>query len=249
VTIRAINIGGGGKFKADGWLNLDNVGAAPFALTPECTLPVADGSLDLVYSSHTLEHLDDATVARVLAESYRVLKPDGMLLIKIPDFDLILDRYRRNDFNFFLRWPNIRTMTETCGSRGVAVSIASIAAQCFCGFWNSAFGDMFAGYNVKQLGAYYGPPVMSEGELQSVIAMTSPHDIAATLRAHVIEHERDYTFNHQNAWSRDEFSTLLLDAGFSVTSHDPDRVISEHRAVPGIDGMRDISAYYSAVLC
>jgi len=246
-TIKAINIGGGRKFNAEGWLNLDNVGLDPFALTPVCTLPVEDASVDLVYSSHTLEHLDDATVARVLDESRRVLKPGGSLLVKIPDFDLILANYRASDRQFFLNWPNIGTMLRTCYNSGVEPTNAAIAAQCFCGFWNKAFGDMYRGYDVKRAGAYYGPPVLREEQLQTIMAMKSPNDIATTLRAHVLATEHDYSFNHQNAWSRYEFNRLLDAHDFEVLPADAERLTAAFPHIPGLAHQREISAYYLAI--
>jgi SAM-dependent methyltransferase len=247
MVIKAINIGGGKKFKVDGWLNLDNVGADPFALTPICWLPVEDASLDLIYSSHTLEHLDDATVDRVLQEAYRALKPEGALVIKIPDFDLILSKYRAGDRQFFLNWPNIGTMLRTCANRGVEPTTAAIAAQCFCGFWNRAFGDMFSGYDVKRQGAYYGPPVVPELRLQTIMDLPSAHAIAVELRAIVLASERDYTFNHQNAWSCLEFTNLLDAHGFKLDYSGVDTIITAFAPIPGIAHQREISAYYAAV--
>jgi predicted SAM-dependent methyltransferase len=244
--MKALNIGGGPKFRADGWINLDAVGSKPFILSSDCVLPMADASLDLVYSSHTLEHLDDPTVARVLEESRRVLKKDGKLLIKIPDFDIILEAYRRGDLAFFHRWPNVQTMTEITANRGMSNSIEAIAAQCFCGFWNKEFGHMFDGYDLERPGAYYGPPVMTDEQLRPILAQSSPHAIAATLRAHVIENEKDYLFNHQNAWSRTEFVALLREHGFVVISRDAGWIVAKYRGIPEIGAMLDISAFYRA---
>lgn len=247
MTVRAVNIGGGPKFKAHGWANFD--GVAGFTFSPTCQFPIADKSLDLVYSSHTLEHLDDATVTRVLREAHRMLKPLGELVIKIPDFDAILAAYHNGDADYFARWPNIRTMTETVANRGVADTITARAAQCFCGFWNSAFGHMFAGYDLKRPGAYYGPPVMSGAKLHMVMELQSPHLIASVLRSHVIDYEADYTFNHQNAWGRAEFITTLAVNGFIVTETERERAIAIHRDIPGIEDHQGISAYYVASPC
>lgn len=52
-----------------------------------------DGSVDVVYSSHMLEHLDRATAQQFLAEARRVLKPGGVLRIAVPDLGLLVDRY------------------------------------------------------------------------------------------------------------------------------------------------------------
>jgi Methyltransferase domain len=244
--MKALNIGGGPNFRAEGWINLDAVGSKPFILSPDCVLPVADVSLDLVYSSHTLEHLDDPTVARVLEESHRVLKRTGKLLIKIPDFDAILAAYRRGDLGFFHRWPNVQTMTETAASRGMTNSIEAIAAQCFCGFWNKEFGHMFDGYDLKRSGAYYGPPVMTDEQLRAILALSSPHTIAVVLRHHVIESEKDYLFNHQNAWSRMELTAMLREHGFVVIGQDPRSIVAKYRGIPEIDAILDISAFYEA---
>jgi SAM-dependent methyltransferase len=46
---------------------------------------VADASIDAVFSSHNLEHLEGHQVPRALAEFRRVLKPDGYALITLPD--------------------------------------------------------------------------------------------------------------------------------------------------------------------
>jgi predicted SAM-dependent methyltransferase len=48
-------------------------------------LPYPDGSVDAIYSSHTLEHLYLAEVRGVLAECARVLRPGGQLRLALPD--------------------------------------------------------------------------------------------------------------------------------------------------------------------
>lgn len=50
------------------------------------TLPYENGSLDYVYSSHTLEHIDDWKNA--IRDWYRVLKVGGHLVITVPHRDL-----------------------------------------------------------------------------------------------------------------------------------------------------------------
>jgi SAM-dependent methyltransferase len=46
---------------------------------------VADASVDAVWSSHNLEHLYPHEVPLALAEFRRVLKPDGIALVTMPD--------------------------------------------------------------------------------------------------------------------------------------------------------------------
>lgn len=52
-----------------------------------------DGTVDAVYSSHMLEHLDRAAGGQFLAEAYRVLKPGGVIRIAVPDLRMLVDRY------------------------------------------------------------------------------------------------------------------------------------------------------------
>jgi ubiquinone/menaquinone biosynthesis C-methylase UbiE len=47
--------------------------------------PVATASVDAVWSSHNLEHLQRHEVPLALAEFLRVLKPRGLLLMTLPD--------------------------------------------------------------------------------------------------------------------------------------------------------------------
>lgn len=52
-----------------------------------------DDEVDVVYSSHMLEHLDRASAARFLAEAHRVLRPGGVLRVAVPDLALLIERY------------------------------------------------------------------------------------------------------------------------------------------------------------
>jgi predicted SAM-dependent methyltransferase len=52
-------------------------------------LPFDDGAADLVYASHLLEHFPTDEVPRLLAEWRRVLRPGGVLLVAVPDLEVI----------------------------------------------------------------------------------------------------------------------------------------------------------------
>jgi predicted SAM-dependent methyltransferase len=51
--------------------------------------PVAADSVDAVWSSHNLEHLQRHEVPLALAEFLRVLKPHGLLLLTLPDLQQV----------------------------------------------------------------------------------------------------------------------------------------------------------------
>lgn len=59
-------------------------------------LPFADGSVEVLYSSHMLEHLDQREGRTFLREARRVLRPGGVLRIAVPDLKAIVDEYLRS---------------------------------------------------------------------------------------------------------------------------------------------------------
>jgi predicted SAM-dependent methyltransferase len=57
-------------------------------------LPLPDASTDYVYSSHFLEHLHEDDGKRFVSESYRLLKPGGVIRILVPDLEDVMNLYR-----------------------------------------------------------------------------------------------------------------------------------------------------------
>jgi SAM-dependent methyltransferase len=55
----------------------------------DMTALIASGSLDAVWSSHSLEHLYAHEVPLALSEFIRILKPDGFALITCPDLEAV----------------------------------------------------------------------------------------------------------------------------------------------------------------
>lgn len=60
-------------------------------------IPVANDTIDLVYHSHFLEHLDYAEGVAMLKEIHRVLKPGGVHRILVPDLKKWVNAYLNND--------------------------------------------------------------------------------------------------------------------------------------------------------
>lgn len=59
-------------------------------------LPFNDNSVDYVYSSHFLEHTSFEEAQKILAEIYRVLKPNGVARIVVPDLKWHIQQYLDN---------------------------------------------------------------------------------------------------------------------------------------------------------
>jgi predicted SAM-dependent methyltransferase len=86
---------GCGAHRLDGWVNVDGAARHPVDLRIDLRrpLPFGDGSSELVFSHHVLEHLEypDEALA-FLRECRRVMAPQGVLRVVVPD----LERYARN---------------------------------------------------------------------------------------------------------------------------------------------------------
>ena len=52
-----------------------------------------DNSVDLIYASHVIEYFDREQVTDVLKEWQRVLKPNGVLRIAVPNFETMVSLY------------------------------------------------------------------------------------------------------------------------------------------------------------
>jgi len=58
-------------------------------------IPHADNSVDVVYSSHMLEHFDRDNARKCLLEVLRVLKKDGIIRLALPDIKKKVKEYLR----------------------------------------------------------------------------------------------------------------------------------------------------------
>ena len=59
-------------------------------------LPVQDQSVEVLYSSHMLEHLDRNEADTFLKEAFRVLHPGGIIRLAVPDIKRQVERYNES---------------------------------------------------------------------------------------------------------------------------------------------------------
>jgi len=91
---RLLNFGCGGVVHP-AWVNMDAVPVAAGVIAHDLRkgFPYANESFDAVYGSHVLEHLEPTGAARLLRECWRILKPDGIARIAVPDLEAIARLY------------------------------------------------------------------------------------------------------------------------------------------------------------
>jgi predicted SAM-dependent methyltransferase len=96
---------GCGSCPIPGWYNYDiepGEGRLVFDLTND--LPHQSATVDCVYSEHFIEHLTRRQGQKLLAESYRVLKPSGVIRISTPDLGALIRDYTDHRLD---RWADM----------------------------------------------------------------------------------------------------------------------------------------------
>jgi predicted SAM-dependent methyltransferase len=91
-----LNVGCGSRFHPD-WVNLD---VAPSSSPVRaCDLnkgiPFPDGTFEVIYHSHVLEHFPKEDALRFMRECFRVIAPRGVIRIAVPDLERIAQTYLR----------------------------------------------------------------------------------------------------------------------------------------------------------
>jgi len=119
-----VALGGGADFRHAGWQNVDDRDHSqvhsPIAIAPNFVIPMATGSVSLVYSPHFLDRLDDETVSAMLEEARRILDLDGDLLVVLPDFDhMLMERTIEEIASLFFS----HTLTATPADQGEPPSL------------------------------------------------------------------------------------------------------------------------------
>jgi 2-polyprenyl-3-methyl-5-hydroxy-6-metoxy-1,4-benzoquinol methylase len=138
-----------------------------------CETGLADATFDGVLCSSTLEYVPDPSAA--LRELCRVLKPNGMLLVSVPNSHPIA------------RWPLVTMfwLTKRLGRRRW-YEYLDHSKHCYS---KSGFGDLlrrcgFHAEDVRTFGGRNGSPILSQGTLLMFRAVNSndPVDAASIFK-------------------------------------------------------------------
>lgn len=108
---RKLNIGGGLSWKRAGWEVLDgeeghySPPAQHRGSVWRTGLP--SGVYDVVYTSHTLEHVPHFKIEQSIAEINRVMRTGGLLRISVPDLEKAVRAYVEKDMAYFFNEDTI----------------------------------------------------------------------------------------------------------------------------------------------
>lgn len=111
-----------------GWQNLDALDLKQFAqmfgyIFRQCDaktgLPYADETVDIVLASHFIEHLNREDGKKFLRECKRVLKPDGILRLVIPNALTICNKYLEGRLKEYYKHVNISVENSADDAEGM----------------------------------------------------------------------------------------------------------------------------------
>ena len=93
-NLKLLNIGCGSSFHPK-WTNIDLIAASPAVQAHDIrkSLPYNNDYFDDCYSSPMIEHLTLQEAHRVIAEAFRVLKPQGIFRVVVPDLEVVAKKY------------------------------------------------------------------------------------------------------------------------------------------------------------
>lgn len=81
-------------------------------------IPLPDNSVQVIYSSHMIEHLSKRQLSKLLKEIDRVLCKNGILRVVLPDLKKIINNYNNNEnaelfmSKLLMSAPNFDTLKE-----------------------------------------------------------------------------------------------------------------------------------------
>lgn len=105
-----VHLGPGQSNYLDGWVNVDAnmfTGKCDVWADLRYPLPFRDGTVDVIYSHHVIEHLPD--LPGHFAEMFRALKPGGVFRIGGPNGDSAIRKFVEGDSAWFSDFPDKRT--------------------------------------------------------------------------------------------------------------------------------------------
>ncbi|MFM6021827.1 MAG: class I SAM-dependent methyltransferase [Dolichospermum sp.] len=92
--MQCLNLGCGDRYHPD-WTNINFISTDEGVIAHNLKqgIPFPDESFDVVYHSHVLEHFPKTEGERFIQECYRVLRPQGVLRVVVPDLEQITRMY------------------------------------------------------------------------------------------------------------------------------------------------------------
>ena len=183
INSKKVNIGSG-KRAWVGWTLLDeitdlNIQRAKFS--EKTILDFRSNSQNMIYSSHFFEHINRNVTEKLLEEAFRVLTSGGFLIIKIPNYDSVLDSFFRGDYEVINNF-SFGNLPKSWPLHGTEDNIESRVSMIFAGYYTRSYGEHFTDpESVDEELGYHGPAKISKNELLEILNTKNPAFISDRL--------------------------------------------------------------------
>jgi predicted SAM-dependent methyltransferase len=207
---------GAGSFQHPYWTNLDYYSdwykqnrlntQINFDLTSNKSFPIESESANIVYSSHTIEHIQDDSAQNLFNESHRILKSGGLLRLSTPNIDIEYRAVIDNDRHYFY-WIN--NYSEDSEMKRISIKIPMNK------------------WSIKQIFLYHFAAQMSIHHLENTkkiddnkfdeIFSSMSYEAALNYCTSLcyLNIQRKFPGNHINWWNKDKLFKMLKIAGFN----------------------------------
>lgn len=212
---RFYNIGAG-IFNHPAWTNVDyysewykaNKIGISYDLFKQEPLPIEDCSANVVYSSHTIEHINDEAAQNLFNEAYRILKVGGIIRITTPDIDLCYRSVKNNDRYFWREMIKSYSMPKEMRNSNISKPMKDVSLkQIFLFNFASQMSELTNEENTRKIDDAEIDRIFSEMPFQ--VALNHIKDMCS------LELQKKYTVNHINWYNGDKLSKMLHSAGFN----------------------------------
>lgn len=88
-----LHLGCGKRDFGSDWIHVDKADYPHVKYNNVVELSFEDNTVDVIYASHLFEYFDREEAKQVLKEWHRVLKPEGVLRLAVPDFRALCELY------------------------------------------------------------------------------------------------------------------------------------------------------------
>lgn len=213
---RFFNVGAG-EFQHPAWTNIDHASDwyhdaqqnrfVDWDLFSLKAMPFGDGSAEVIYTSHTIEHISNEAAANVFRESRRVLKPGGFLRVVTPNIDLYYQAFRNGDKQFFY-WHHWYHQPEEYRRVKLRSSLrdASIQQKFVHAFASAACNLHVEGVENQ----------LSDADVDKVFNEMLYEDALNHCSSRcTIESQMKNPGNHMNWWNKDKLKRFLIESGFT----------------------------------
>lgn len=87
---------GSGRLRKPGFITSDLDLHSDYPYDFVAGLPFPDESIDFIYAEHVFEHFSYGDLTVLVSECHRVLRPNGVISVSVPDARIYIDAYARD---------------------------------------------------------------------------------------------------------------------------------------------------------